>query len=384
MRKPAVPALLATVLLAGAAGAAPPASAAATGWSAPKRLTGDGCDQARTTTDAAGVTRGFVRCRVRGTADVLVHLQGSAGRWTTTVTPGRGTPLAVADDGARTRVLYAEPGATPRLRMLTRTRGGGIAVRLVTTTGGPGQPAADQRLAGASLLAQGGRWLAVWGVTGREFPYASRLWQAGDLIGGSSPRDTGLRGDEPSLAPARTGVQVAYVSDDDAAIEIGAARAGGAWTSSRVTGSVVPRPAPRYVQGQRPALQYSGRATRLVVMLEQFDFLSPYFYERADGSGTWRGRGVVGAAQQGTTAHIAAYGSRVLVALTAKRAPDEGTGWALVAERRGSTWTHAYYGDGSGASTGGVVVEGVGAGAAGGVLVMRSARAPSRLSARTG
>jgi hypothetical protein len=382
--RPSVPALLAAALIAGATVAAPPAGAAATGWSAPKRLTGDGCDVARTTTDAAGVTRGFARCRVRATADVLVYVQGSAGRWTTTVTTGRGVPLAVADDGARTRVLYAEPGSSPRLRMLTRTRGGSVSVRLVTTTGGAGQPAGDQRLAGASLLAQGGRWLAVWGVTDRAFPYPSRLWQAGDLIGGASPRDTGLRGDEPSLAPARTGVQVAYVSDVDSAIEIGAARAGGGWTSARVGGSVVPRPAPSYVQGGRPTLQYSDRATRLVVMLEQFDFDSPYFYERADGSSTWRGRVVGGAAQQGTTAHIAAHGSRLLIALTAERAPDEGTGWALVAERRGSVWTRAYYGDGTSASAGGVIVEGVGAGATGGVLVMRHARIPSWLSARTG
>lgn len=378
-------ALLGACLLAVTASTAPPASAAASGWSTPKRLTGDGCDASRTTTDAAGVTRGFVRCRIRTTADVLVYLQGGAGRWTTTLTPGRGVPLAVADDGARTRVLYVEPGRTPRLRMLTRTRGGSVAVRLVTTVGGPGQPSSTaQAFAGASLLAQEGRWLAVWGVTGQEFPYTSRLWQAGDLIAGASPRDTGMSGDRPSLAFSRTGVQVAHVADADGAVEIGAARAGTGWTSSRMMGSVAWKPAPAYVQGHRPALQYSGRTTRLVVFEEHFDFASPLYFERADGTSTWRGQHVVGAAFQHTDAHIAVHGSRVLVALTAKREPDLDGGWAMVAERRATGWSWAYYLDGTGTTAGGVEVQGLGASTAGSVLIMRHERAPSWLSARTG
>jgi hypothetical protein len=342
-------ALLGACLLAVTASTAPPARAAASGWSTPKRLTGDGCDASSTTTDGAGVTRGFVRCRIRTTADVLVYLQGSAGRWITTLTPGRGVPLAVADDGARTRVLYVEPGRTPRLRMLTRTR----------------------------------RWLAVWGVTGQEFPYTSRLWQAGDLIGGASPRDTGMSGDRPSLAFSRTGVQVAHVADSDGAIEIGAARAGTGWTSSRMMGSVAWKPAPAYVQGHRPALQYSGRTTRLVVFEEHFDFASPLYFERADGTSTWRGQHVVGAAFPHTDAHIAVHGSRVLVALTAKREPDLDGGWAMVAERRATGWSWAYYLDGTGTTAGGVEVQGLGASKAGGVLIMRHERAPSWLSART-
>jgi hypothetical protein len=134
-------------------------------WSRPEVVVTAGCEPDFATAAAAsgpdGRAHGFASY-VRGTCtgDPVWYFQGTMGHWTRARSPYRGDVLSVASDHTGTWVLYLGGASYDRVLLGRRLSSGAFAApqvvsRLVGSAVGSG-------VQGASLVASGGRWWAVW------------------------------------------------------------------------------------------------------------------------------------------------------------------------------------------------------------------------------
>jgi hypothetical protein len=190
-----------------------------------------------------GIIRGFVAFSGDGSwdDDAIRYFEGSGSTWTSTVSPYRGSVLAVAWDGSATYLLY-------------QTQNGAIHITKRTAAGFTGGRPLWMGIASgttADLVAAGGNWWAVWSHgygPGGEFAQAE-LVQA--LTLGRGHFHDGISGQRitfnpqsdrsPSLTLLPNGgsggqVLMAWVRDDGArgeqsAIRYARAAFDGRWTS---------------------------------------------------------------------------------------------------------------------------------------------------------
>jgi hypothetical protein len=160
----------------------------------------------------AGRVHGFVNyARSTDCGDRVFYFEGSGTSWTATATALRGTVVDVAQDRTGTYLLYIvrELSETAELAVAKRAPDGTITrlavVAPVTGTSGHGK---------GSIVARGGRWLAVWPQAGASAG-DSDLYQYGTLypatsstvqpvpIGAARHNDTA-----PALAVAPDGTTV--------------------------------------------------------------------------------------------------------------------------------------------------------------------------------
>lgn len=154
---------------------------------------------------ANGRLHGFAGYRHGSCGNRLYYFEGAGSAWTTRATSLFGTVIDVAQDSTGTYLLYVidELSGTPELAVAKRTPTG-TTTRLAIVAPATG-------VAGGSIIARGGRWLAVWsqrnGTAGDQ-----DLYQYGNLYssaGTSSPVAVGSGDDRvPTLAFAPDGAVV--------------------------------------------------------------------------------------------------------------------------------------------------------------------------------
>jgi hypothetical protein len=243
---------LAGLLLAALLGGPTTAGAAL----APPVVVDAGC-AGQATADAAaragGGIRGFASFAGRGCGDAIWFFEGGPGGWRASLTPYRGTVIAVADDGRDTFLLYRSGGS---VRVTRRTPLAFTPGRRLGAGAG-----------GGDIVARGGRWWAVWSASlpgGR-----ARLRQAGN-IGGLTDRAPltagggGRTDSTPSIALHADGRRLLAWErnwpDGRGTIQVATARAAagrfGPWPGS--SRSACPRPAP-ISRSRAGAPTWSGR-----------------------------------------------------------------------------------------------------------------------------
>jgi hypothetical protein len=306
--------LLAAVLVAAAF--AVPRPAAEASWAVPAAATvvPAGCAASGRSGDAVAAGDGSVRgfTRFEGgtcTSGTVWYFQGSETAWTPVASPYKGRVLAVADDGSATYLLYAAADGT---RITSRTRGGVFT---------PGRRVSPVTAGSGDVIAQGGRWWAVWSE-----PSGSRasLYQArtiGTALARRRVTFAAAADARPSLARTVTGAVMAFDRSSAGRSDLYQARAtvGGNWSLTRFTSDG---------QSSRPALAVAGSAAYLA-------------WQRgpriAEASGAWASLRGHTFATAGTGPRVAVSGGHFVVAWSTT--PSTGPPHAFLAERGGAVWT---------------------------------------------
>jgi hypothetical protein len=151
-----------------------------------------------------GKAHGFFRFSGGNCDSRIWYVEGSGSSWTSTVSPYRGTVLAVATDTTGTYLLYDD--------------GNGVRVTKRQGTTFTAGRALGGRSAHGDVIATGGRWWAVWSQQGRLPSGAATtdLWQAKTIgTASGSRRITSLDSNldtRPSLAHRPGGGAVLFWS----------------------------------------------------------------------------------------------------------------------------------------------------------------------------
>jgi hypothetical protein len=329
--------------------------AAAPKWTSPVVVVDPRCQPDFGTAVAAsgayGLVHGFANY-VRGTCgdSSAWYFQGTAGRWTQTRSPYQGDVLAVADDGTSTWILYLDGRSYDRVLLGRRLHTGRwffppVLSRLVGSAVGSG-------VQGASLVASGGRWWAVWAQAlpdPQSSSPATTLFQAKTLGGTQSAhRITSVTSAYPESRPALAltrdahgrptgavlawardvGSHAAFVENDE--LWCGRAGLGGRWTTS--TWLSVPAAAHPYAL--TPALARVGGTTWMAWARQSMDVEAPVDSRVLVTSDP---------AHAGSARPFATGGSNVVVAATTTRvdlawqATDVAT--IAVATRKAGRWS---------------------------------------------
>lgn len=138
--------------------------------------------------DSAGTVRGLAACDRtdqygQRQYDQLAYVELRNGRWTTSLLPRVGRPLAAAQDATGTYLLYEshDPAAGLGATLLKRSTTGQYTARRL----GP-QNTANA----ATVVARDGKWWAVWAVpgSGADGDRSHNLFEAGTLLGNTAAR----------------------------------------------------------------------------------------------------------------------------------------------------------------------------------------------------
>lgn len=246
--------------------------------SPPRRLGSKDCGYLRTASSPDGLLRGFVSCSNR-----LTYVTGGPAGWTLAPTSVIGAvPVAVADDGGATYLLYRVVAEFPppvysewTIRLLKRDRAGVVHDQLVDDGVGGIYAGND-----GAMVAAGGRWWAVWTVVpGGNAPV---LYQARTMGTVQGSHDTGVVGRSPSMVLRGGTVTMAYERTcnlpSTAVAMVKASVTDGTWTAPQVV--------PGTCGAHSPALQLDGSVLRLAYYADPLsDSYRMVVKERT--AGTW-------------------------------------------------------------------------------------------------
>lgn len=182
-------ALVVLVALAAiAAGAVPAHSVERFGPAVLVPQAGRGCSARVIAADDQQVLRGLAACQRTDAYgqtqyDRLAYVEFRNGRWSTTVLPRAGRPLAAAQDETGTYLLYDSHDSSPGLgaTLLKRSITGTYSVRRLGPQNGANA---------GTVTARAGKWWAVWAVPGSgvDGDHSHNLFEAGTLLGNTAPR----------------------------------------------------------------------------------------------------------------------------------------------------------------------------------------------------